>query len=60
VNQVSVCTNKLKIDLFEVENICEHTDIKKNSAIKSLVDDVVLKDLIVQGTRGTLSSRHVC
>ena len=33
------------------------TDVEQNGAIKSLVDDMVLEDLIVQSL-GTLGGRH--
>lgn len=35
-----------------------HTDIEQNSAIKSLIDDMILKDLVVESSRRTFSSRH--
>lgn len=34
------------------------TNIEEDCAIESLIDNMVLEDLIVQRTRGTLGDRH--
>lgn len=36
------------------------TDIKQNSAVKPLIYDMVLKDLVVESLRTSFSSRHFC
>lgn len=39
---------------------CQHTDIEENCAIKPLIYDVVLENLIVESSWSTFRSWHVC
>jgi hypothetical protein len=48
----------VKVINYSVISQWELTYVKKDCAIKSLIDNVVLEDLVVEGLWATFSSRH--
>ena len=55
----SACLHIVRESTIELDHEKNHTNVEQNCAIVLLVDDVVLKNLVVQGPGGFHCRRHV-